>query len=117
MIPFPLYLVAFLTSCYFKSEFDIVLKNGTIVDGSGANRFISDVAVKDGKIVLIKNDIAQSRAKKVLNVEGLIVSPGFWDNHAHLDNLEKYPYAENFIRQGITTIIASLHSQDQPSNG
>ena len=114
VIPFPFYLVAFLTSCSFKSEFDIVLKNGTIVDGSGANRFISDVAVKDGKIVLIKNDIAQSRAKKVLNVEGLIVSPGFWDNHAHLDNLEKYPYAENFIRQGITTIIASLHSQDQP---
>ena len=88
VIPFPLYLAAFLASCSFKSEFDIVLKNGTIVDGSGANRFISDVAVKDGKIVLIKNDIAQSRAKKVLDVEGLIVSPGFWDNHAHLDNLK-----------------------------
>ena len=45
VIPFPFYLVAFLTSCSFKSEFDIVLKNGTIVDGSGANRFMSDVEI------------------------------------------------------------------------
>ena len=48
-------------------------------------------------------------------MSGLIVSPGFIDNHAHIQTtIHEHPLAENFTRQGITTIIASLHSGDQP---
>ncbi len=113
-LPFFLCLNIFVISCNREIEFDLLFKNGIIVDGTGANRYIADIAIKDDRISLIKKGISKSKAIKVLDIEGLIVAPGFWDNHAHLDNLDKYPNAENFIRQGITTILASLHSQDQP---
>ena len=53
-------------------------------------------------------------AQKVIDASDLVVAPGFWDNHAHLVTLAAHPLAENFIRQGITTVLAPLHSQDQP---
>ena len=54
-------------------------------------------------------------AREVLDAEGLIVTPGFIDNHAHIQSsIRERPLAENFLRQGITTILASLHSGDQP---
>ncbi len=101
-------------SCQKVSDYDLLLKGGTIVDGTGDPRFIADIAIRGHRIVSVKKDIPTSKANQVMDVEGLIIAPGFWDNHAHLVNLEEYPDAENFIRQGITTILASLHSQDQP---
>ena len=101
-------------SCQKISDYDLLLKGGTIVDGTGDPRFIADIAILGDRIVSVKKDIPTSKANQVMDVEGLIIAPGFWDNHAHLVNLEEYPDAENFIRQGVTTILASLHSQDQP---
>ncbi len=92
---------------------DVVLRGGTVVDGSGAAAFRADVAVADGVIVAVGEHIDAPTAGRVLNVDGLVVAPGFWDNHAHLVGLEEHPVAENFLRQGITTILAPLHSQDQ----
>jgi N-acyl-D-aspartate/D-glutamate deacylase len=55
------------------------------------------------------------QARTVIDVQGLVVAPGFIDNHAHIaTSIHRYPLAENFVRQGITTIVASLHSGDQP---
>ncbi|MEZ4415940.1 MAG: amidohydrolase family protein [Gemmatimonadota bacterium] len=109
-------LVAFLScsACAGAPEYDLVLKGGTVVDGTGAPRFVGDVAIRADTIAAVGANLATAAAARVLDVTGLVVAPGFWDNHAHLVTLEEHPAAENFIRQGITTILSPLHSQDQP---
>jgi N-acyl-D-amino-acid deacylase len=93
--------------------YDLLLIGGTIVDGTGATRRVADLAIKGDSIVAIGQKLQRSSAARVVNVTGMIVAPGFWDNHAHLVTLADHPQAENFVRQGITTVLAPLHSQDQ----
>ena len=96
--------------------FDLVIRGGIVVDGTGAARFRADVGIRGDRIVSVdRNGIAADQAMQTLNAAGLIVAPGFIDHHAHIQtNIHEYPLAENFTRQGITTILASLHSGDQP---
>ena len=97
-------------------SFELLIRGGTVVDGSGSPRFRADVGIRDGRVARIARDgIAADEAREVLDAEGLIVTPGFIDNHAHIQSsIRERPLAENFLRQGITTILASLHSGDQP---
>ncbi len=78
--------------------------------------FRSDVGIKDDRIVAVSvSGLTAADASDVIDVSGLIVSPGFIDNYAHVQTtIHEHPLAENFTRQGITTIIAGLHSGDQP---
>ena len=89
---------------------------GTVVDGLGNPAFPSDIVVKGDRIVAISADaLSADDADITVDISGLIVSPGFIDNHAHIEtSIHEHPLAENFTRQGITTLIASLHSGDQP---
>jgi N-acyl-D-aspartate/D-glutamate deacylase len=91
----------------------LLLTGGTVVDGTGAPRRGADVAISGDRIAAVDTSIPRTRARRVVDVSGLVVAPGFWDNHAHLVALEEHPLAENFVRQGITTTLAPLHSQDQ----
>ena len=96
--------------------FDVILTGGTVVDGLGNARFQADVGIKDDRIIAVSvSGLAEADATETIDVNGLIVSPGFIDNHAHIQTtIHEHPLAENFTRQGITTIIAALHSGDQP---
>ena len=96
--------------------YDVLIRGGTVVDGTGAPRFAADVAVSDGRIVAISREgLDPSTASTVIDATGQVVTPGFIDNHAHVqESIADYPLAENFLRQGVTTLIASLHSGDQP---
>ncbi|GMV04058.1 MAG: N-acyl-D-amino-acid deacylase [Gemmatimonadota bacterium] len=97
-------------------RYDILIKGGTVVDGTGAPGFRADVAISGDRIAAVSRDgIDASEARTVIDATGRVVSPGFIDNHAHIQTtIHEYPLAENFLRQGITTIMASLHSGDQP---
>lgn len=95
-------------------RYDWLIVNGTVIDGTGAPRRRADVAIRGDRIVAVGAGLEASRAERIIDATGHVVAPGFIDNHAHLVTLEKYPHAENFLRQGITTIMAALHSQDQP---
>jgi N-acyl-D-amino-acid deacylase len=75
-------------------EYDLLIRGGTVIDGSGAPAFRADVAVKDGKIA------------KIGDASGLVVAPGFIDVHTHADDLAEKPRAENYLRMGVTTIVA-----------
>ncbi len=112
-------VVLFAAACQPAPEvvpYDLVIAGGTVVDGSGAPGVRADVAIRGDRIVRIDPaGIAGDDAVKVLDAEGHVVAPGFIDNHAHIQTrIHEYPLAENFLWQGITTILASLHSGDQP---
>ena len=95
---------------------DVLLRGGTVIDGTGAPRRTADVAITDGRITRITRpgQLHSRRARMVLDVRGLVVAPGFIDLHAHVNTIAQYPQPENFLRQGITTTLASLHSQPMP---
>ena len=87
--------------------FDLLIKNGTLIDGTGAPRFQADVAVKDGLIAEIAPHI-EGEAEKVIDAAGLIVSPGFIDVHTHSDGpiLLDSTTGYNHLEDGATTELA-----------
>ena len=94
----------------------IVITGGTVVDGTGAERFEADVLIEGDRIVRVaRGEDLSEQGDWVIDASGLIVAPGFIDHHNHVQNsIHERPLAENFIRQGITTLIAALHSGSQP---
>ena len=67
-------------------SYDLLIKNGTVVDGTGAARYRADIAIADGKIAQIEaNGKVTEGAKKVVDASDLIVAPGFVDPHTHYD--------------------------------
>ena len=88
-----------------KKDLDILLKNGTIVDGSGNSSKIMDIGIKGDKIRFIGKNCPLS-AEKIINAEGFIVSPGFIDVHTHTDiGLIVEPSGGSKLMQGVTTEI------------
>jgi N-acyl-D-amino-acid deacylase len=89
----------------FSQEYDILLTEGKIIDGSGNSWFYGDVAIKDGKIVAI-GKLSGDKATTVLNVKGLIIAPGFIDVHTHIEGSSlTVPTAGNFIHDGVTSVV------------
>jgi N-acyl-D-amino-acid deacylase len=85
--------------------FDLLVRGGEVLDGSGAPARRADVGVKDGRIVEI-GDLAGARAGSVVAGEGLHVAPGFIDIHTHSDfNLPLNPVANGKTEQGVTTEV------------
>ena len=84
---------------------DLIIKNGTIVDGTGNERYKADIGIKDAIICEINENIKDT-AHKQIDASGLIVSPGFIDIHGHSDfTLFVNNKGESKIRQGITTEV------------
>ena len=89
-----------------QTTYDVVIKNGRLIDGTGNGWFYADIAVKDGRIMLVQKNI-NATAKKTIDATGLVVAPGFIDVHTHIEGDElKTPTADNFIYDGVTTVIA-----------
>ena len=87
-----------------KTVLDLLIKNGTVLDGSGEEGFAADVAVKDGKIVAVGKDLGD--AAQAIDAKGLVVTPGFIDSHSHADSaILTYPQQIEKVEQGITTSI------------
>ena len=84
--------------------YDLLIKNGRIIDGSGMPSFQGDVAVKNGKIVELGK--LSGSATKVIDAGGLVVSPGFVDNHCHYDAQVTWdPICSFSCYHGATTVI------------
>lgn len=89
----------------FAQPYDLVIRNGKVVDGSGNPWFYADVAILNGKVVRIGN-LKNVAASRVLDATGLIVAPGFIDVHAHIEGGEATtPTADNFIHDGVTSVV------------
>ena len=100
--------------------YDLVIKNGKVIDGSGLPGFHGDVAVSDGRIVEIGK--VSGAARQTINAEGLVVSPGIIDNHTHYDAQVTWdPLCTYSCYHGITTVVmgncslamAPAHKEDR----
>ena len=84
--------------------YDLVIKNGTVIDGSGLPRFRADVGVRHGKIVTIGR--IRERAREVLDADGQVVAPGFVDGHTHMDaQIFWDPLGTSSCWHGITSVV------------
>jgi len=83
--------------------YDLIIKNGRIVDGTGNPWFRGDIGISHGKIQKI-GKIASSNAQRIIDAQNMVVSPGFIDVHTHSDStILINPKTESTIRQGVTT--------------
>jgi N-acyl-D-aspartate/D-glutamate deacylase len=83
--------------------FDIILRGGTVLDGTGGTAYRADVAVSGSRIAKV-GDLSRDGATTVIDVSGLIVAPGFINIHSHASPAG-LPTAMNMLRQGVTTEI------------
>jgi len=88
-----------------EPQLDMKIVNGRVLDGTGNSWFLADIGIREGRVVKVGN-LSAKEADRVIDAEGLIVAPGFIDVHTHADSgLLNRPLAENFIRNGVTTIV------------
>ncbi|MGI9250199.1 MAG: N-acyl-D-amino-acid deacylase family protein [Pseudohongiellaceae bacterium] len=87
-----------------QERFDVLVRNGHIVDGSGNPWFAADLGIRGERIVRIGN-LSGATASRVIDAEGLIVAPGFIDPHTHaIRGIFDVPTAESSLLQGVTTL-------------
>ena len=88
------------------SEADLIIRNGTIIDGSGGPEKISDILIKDGFIEKIGNIDDNYNSKKEIDASGYIVTPGFVDIHTHYDGQATWDnYLSPSSWHGVTTAL------------
>lgn len=102
LLVFP--LMSLIFSCGGQS-YDLILKNGLIVDGTGDQAYAGDIAIIGNRIVKI-GSLKESKAIETIDASGLVVTPGFIDVHTHCDRgIKRVPTVDNYILQGVTTVI------------
>ena len=85
-------------------SYDLVIKNGMVVDGSGSARYRADVAITDGKIAKIGR--VNEKSKQTIDAEGHVVSPGFVDGHTHMDAQVFWdPIGSCSSYHGVTSVV------------
>lgn len=94
-----------LSSPKHAQQAGLVIRGGTVIDGTGTPGRLADVGIAGGRIVAIGADLAAGAAT-VIDAKGLVVAPGFIDVHTHADGLADQPLAEHFVRMGVTTVVA-----------
>jgi N-acyl-D-amino-acid deacylase len=96
-------LSAVLAAC--GADYDILIRNARVIDGNGNPWYRADVGVRDGRIAAIGR-LPAATAYRTIDAGGRVLAPGFIDVHTHVEGgIEKLPGADNYITDGVTTIV------------
>ena len=107
---------AFATRSILEEPYDIVIRNGHIIDGTGSPWYSGDVGIRDGKIAAIGN-LANAQSKRVIDARGMVVAPGFIDMLGQSDlTILVNPHLPSKIFQGITTEFTGEGGSAAPLN-
>jgi N-acyl-D-amino-acid deacylase len=107
-------------ACFGADEapYDLVIRGGRVVDGTGNPWFYADVAVRGDRIAAVGRLGPETKAKREIDARGLVVAPGFIDMHSHSDSLLlKDGSAPSKIRQGVTTEVLGEGQSEGPAKG
>lgn len=85
-----------------NEPFDLLIVNGTVIDGTNAPGRTADVGIRGDRVVAVAPSLPRTNAARVLDATGRTVAPGFIDLHAHLEPLLQLPLMESALRQGVT---------------
>lgn len=105
-----------LAACAQPEHYDLILRGGTVIDGSGSDGRRADVALRDGHIAAI-GGLKRAEATEGVDVTGLVVAPGFIDVHSHADEGLVDPELRTnagFLTQGVTTSIFGVDGDASP---
>ena len=109
--------VLLLSPFAFGQNFDLLIRGGRIVDGTGNPSFLGDVAIRGGRIVAMGH-LAGGAATRTIDATGLTVAPGFIDMHNHSDyTLLADGNAQSMIRQGVTSMVLGEGESAAPIGG
>ncbi len=96
-------LLAAMPLC--AADFDILIRNARVADGTGNPWFHADVGVSGGKIALVGR-AGKATADRTIDARGRVLAPGFIDVHTHVEgNVEKVPGGDNYVLDGVTTVV------------
>ena len=85
-------------------EYDVVIRHARIIDGTGVPAVRGDIALRADRIAAVGS--VSGRGRTEIDAQGRVAAPGFIDVHTHSENITENPLAENFLRMGVTTIVA-----------
>lgn len=87
------------------ADFDLLIRNARVIDGTGNPWFRADVGIKDGKIAAVGR-LGRATAKREIDAQDRVAAPGFIDIHTHVEGeIEKVPGADNYVMDGVTTVV------------
>jgi N-acyl-D-amino-acid deacylase len=94
-----------LAAALLSADYDLLIRNTRLVDGTGNPWTYSDIAIKDGKIAAL-GTLGNKSATRTIDAAHRIAAPGFIDVHTHVEGeIDRVPRADNFLLDGVTTII------------
>jgi N-acyl-D-amino-acid deacylase len=95
------------------ATYDIIIRNGRVMDGSGNPWINAEIGISQGKIAAI-GDLSKASAKTTIDAHGLLVTPGFIDMHSHCASGFASPAlrsTEPWVRQGVTTVMVGVEGR------
>src|SRR5260370_1118680 len=117
LIAFAASVTSSLFANHAKRQFDVLIRNDTVIDGNGTKGHIADVAVQGSRIVAVEKDSKLS-GRMTIDAAGLVLAPGFIDLHNHSEVGISTPAGhlnEGFVRQGVTTIVGGPAGSPSPA--
>src|SRR5580704_16473882 len=108
-------LLTVMAGCLAAQDYEILIHNGKIVDGTGDPSFHGDLGIKGGRIVAM-GKLLHKTATRTIEAEGLVIAPGFFDMHNHSDDSVLVDGdAMSMITQGVTSMILGEGNSQAPT--